>query len=156
MLFGQPDTGTAKLNPTTTNLQLHPPLREGGVSVSDFPPAVCAAAFISSATRAASSLSATATHLHPFPAPAKRHVCILALPACLTPRAVPLAGRGLDGSDSRTAHPVAQPSPSLLPSTVQTCRNLGPLTGPGPSSIASLAGTAPCGSMLCGTPHPST
>jgi hypothetical protein len=49
-LFGQPDHCTAGLNPTATNFQLHLPLREGGFGVNDFPPAACAAAFISSAT----------------------------------------------------------------------------------------------------------
>jgi hypothetical protein len=68
-LFSQPDPRTAGLNPTATNIQLHLPLREGGFGVSNFPPAVCAAAFVSLAMRAASALSAAATHLHPFSAP---------------------------------------------------------------------------------------
>jgi hypothetical protein len=68
-LFGQPDPRTAGLSPTAINLQLHLPLREGGFGVSDFPPAACAAVFISSATRAASALSTAAAHLHPFSAP---------------------------------------------------------------------------------------
>jgi hypothetical protein len=67
-LFDQPDPRTAGLNPTATSLQLHLLLREGGFGVSDFPPA-CAAAFISSATRAASALSAAAINMHPFSAP---------------------------------------------------------------------------------------
>jgi hypothetical protein len=68
-LYDQPDPRTARLNPTATDLQLHLPLREGGFGVSDFPPAACAAAFISSVTRAASALSAAVTLLHPFSAP---------------------------------------------------------------------------------------
>jgi hypothetical protein len=68
-LFCQPDPRTAGLHPRASSLQLHLPLREGGFGVSDFPPASCAAAFISSAMRAASAFSAAATHLHPFSAP---------------------------------------------------------------------------------------
>jgi hypothetical protein len=59
------------LNPTATNLQLHLPLQERGSGVSDFPPAACAAAFISSATRDATAVFATATHPHPFSAPTR-------------------------------------------------------------------------------------
>jgi hypothetical protein len=68
-LFGQYDNRTVGFNPTATNPQLNLPLREGGLGVSDFPPAACAAAFISAATQAPSALSAAATHLHPFTAP---------------------------------------------------------------------------------------
>jgi hypothetical protein len=57
------------LIPAAAELRLHLPLRKGGFGVSGFPPAVCAAAFISSVTRAASALSANATNLHPFIAP---------------------------------------------------------------------------------------
>jgi hypothetical protein len=53
-----------------TDLQLHLPLREGGLGVSDYPAAARVAALIASATQAASALSATTTHLHPFHAPA--------------------------------------------------------------------------------------
>jgi hypothetical protein len=52
-----------------TTLQLHLPLSEGGFGVSVFPPTAGAAAFMSSSTRAASALSAAATHLHHFSAP---------------------------------------------------------------------------------------
>jgi hypothetical protein len=65
-LLSQPDPRIAGLNPTAIILELHLQLREGALGVSDFSPAASDADFISSAMRAASSLSATTTHLHPF------------------------------------------------------------------------------------------
>jgi hypothetical protein len=68
-VIDQPDPQTAGLNPTAIRLQLHLLLRNGGFGTANFPPDVCAAAFLSSATRAATSLSAAASHLQPFAAP---------------------------------------------------------------------------------------
>jgi hypothetical protein len=129
------------------------PTAGGGFGVSDIPPVACAAAFLSSATRAASTLSAAATHPHPFSAPASATSACWHFLHTQFPKLCPSPAKG---STATTATQLTQLPTQVCNALTAANRaeltRLWPTDRPRPSSIASPAGPAARGSMRCRTP----